>query len=71
MDNILLYKKLAILPESMKSEVSDFIDFLMNKAKKNNEVLNKPKPKFGSGKGMFIIKPGFDDPLEDFKEYMD
>jgi hypothetical protein len=71
MDNILLYKKLAILPESMKSEVSDFIDFLMNKAKKSNEVLNKTKPKFGSGKGMFIIKLGFDDPLEDFKEYMD
>ena|GEM_PF-683083 len=28
------------------------------------------KAKFGSAKGLFTIKPGFDDPLEDFKEYM-
>jgi len=33
-DNTLLYNKLTILPESMKSEVSDFIDFLISKAKK-------------------------------------
>jgi len=70
MNDALLYKKLSVLPESMKSEVSDFIDFLMNKAKKNNASLEKPKPKFGSGKGMFIMKADFDDPLEDFKEYM-
>jgi len=70
-DNTLLYNKLTILPESMKSEVSDFIDFLISKAKKNNTYPNKPKPKFGSGKGMFIMKPSFDDPLEDFKEYID
>ena len=63
MNNILQYKKLAILPESMESEVSDFIDFLMSKAKKINTISNKPTPKFGSAKGMFIIKPGFDDPF--------
>lgn len=28
------------------------------------------KAKFGSAKGLFTIKPGFDDPLEDFKDYM-
>jgi len=32
---------------------------------------NGNKAKAGSGKGMFVIKPGFDEPLEDFKEYMD
>jgi hypothetical protein len=36
MNDAVLYKKLAVLPESMKSEVADFIDFLMNKAKKNH-----------------------------------
>jgi hypothetical protein len=71
MDNILLYNKLSHLPESLKSEVSDFIDFLISKAEKENISSNKPKPRFGSGKGMFKIKPGFDEPLEDFKDYMD
>jgi hypothetical protein len=29
-----------------------------------------PLPVFGSAKGMFTIMPGFNEPLEDFKEYM-
>ena len=70
MDNALLYGKLTTLPESMKSEVSDFIDFLINKAKNENLTINNPIPKFGSGKGLFKMKPDFDEPLEDFKDYM-
>lgn len=70
MDNTLLYNKLSALPESMKSEVSDFIDFLISKAKEEKTITNKPKPIFGSGKGMFKMKPDFDEPLEDFKDYM-
>lgn len=66
MDNTLLYTKLSSLPENMKSEVLDFIDFLSSKIKK---PVQKKRPKFGSAKGMFVIKSGFDDPLEDFKEY--
>ena len=67
MDNSTLYSKLAALPDDLKSEVSDFVDFLASKRKK---ITDKKKPIFGSGKGMFIMKPGFDEPLEDFKEYM-
>jgi hypothetical protein len=67
MDNTLLYSKLASLPENIKAEVLDFIDFLLTK--KQLPEKNK-KPKFGSAKGMFIVHPGFDDPLDDFKEYM-
>ena len=66
-DNIILYNKLASLPDHLKSEVSDFIDFLAFKEEKGKD---KKKPIFGSGKGMFILKPGFDEPLEDFKKYM-
>lgn len=66
MDNTRLSKKLDSLPENLKAEVADFIDFLLEKSKK---VDSPKKPKFGSGKGMFKMKPGFDDPLEDFKEY--
>lgn len=65
MDNLLFYKKFSNLPDSMKSEVSNFIDFLITKNKTNT----KQKPKFGSAKGMFKMKKNFDDPIEDFKDY--
>ncbi len=28
----------------------------------------KPRPQFGSAKGMFTLSPGFDDPITDFEE---
>ena len=65
MNNILLYNKLSHLPDNMKSEVSNFIDFLMSKGKKHS----KHKPKFGSARGMFKMKKNFDQPIEDFKDY--
>ncbi|NBB22859.1 DUF2281 domain-containing protein [Runella sp. CRIBMP] len=37
---------------------------------KKEPPITRKKPKFGSGKGMVIMKPNFDDPIEDFKEYM-
>ena len=49
----------------MKSEVANFIDFLLNK----NEKPLKTKAKFGSAKGMFKMNKNFDDPIEDFKDY--
>ena len=70
MENIVLYSKLASLPEKMKDEVSDFIDFLLSKAKSEKAEENRQTAKFGSAKGMFTIMPDFDEPLEDFKEYM-
>lgn len=59
--------KVLKLPENLKSEVADFVDFLLNKNKSSS---TKSKPVFGSAKGMFIMQPDFDEPLEDFKEYM-
>jgi hypothetical protein len=66
-DNVNLYTKLASLPDHLKSEVADFIEFLASKEKKK---LGKKRPVFGSGKDAFVLKPGFDEPLDDFKEYM-
>lgn len=63
MDNILLYTKLSNLPDNMKTEVGNFIDFLLNKKP------SKTKAKFGSAKGMFKMKKNFDDPIADFKDY--
>lgn len=67
MDDAILLKKVSSLPEKLKNEVADFVDFLMNK---NNGKNIERKPVFGSAKGMFTMKPDFDEPLEDFKEYM-
>lgn len=58
--------KFSALPENLKEEVVDFIDFLL--AKKQDKHLKTPK--FGSCKGLFEMAPDFDEPLEDFKEYM-
>jgi hypothetical protein len=70
MSSSVLYKKISSLPENLKKEVNDFIDLLIAKSKKKEINKNTPSAKFGCGKGMFTIHPGFDDPLEDFKEYM-
>jgi len=71
MDSTILLNKLEVLPEHLQSEMSDFIDFLILKATKEPNPDNYLKPKFGSGKGMFVMQDDFDEPLEDFKEYMD
>ena len=68
MDNVILYSKLATLPDDLKSEVADFIDFLLNKKDKRNTSVARPK--FGCAKGMFKVNADFDEPLEDFKDYM-
>ena len=67
MNNITLFSKLVTLPDDLKAEVSDFVDFLETKRKK---VKEKKKPQFGSGKDIFVMKPDFDEPLNDFSEYM-
>lgn len=67
MDNATLYNKLASLPAGLKKEVKDFIDFLSMKGKQKSK---KNKPKFGSAKNMFVMKSDFDQPLDDFNEYM-
>jgi len=59
--------KLDTLPDNLKQEVADFIDFLVEKS---HTPKKKIKPQFGSAKGMIKMSPDFDEPLDDFKEYM-
>ena len=67
MGHIQLYKKISYLPDHLKAEVSNFIDFLLNKEKGGQK---EKKPKFGCAKGQIYISPDFDEPLDDFKDYM-
>lgn len=67
MSDLELYSEISGLPSSLKKEVSDFIAFLKSKSKAENKITER---KFGYSKGFFKISDDFDEPLEDFKDYM-
>lgn len=67
MSSLSLYTKLETLPGNLKQEVSDFIDFLISKSSHKKKRIT---PQFGSAKGKINMSPDFDEPLEDFKDYM-
>lgn len=67
MDNVSLYNKINSLPENLKKEVQDFVEFLQTKTKKDSR--KKPRA-FGSLKGKIKISEDFDAPIDDFKDYM-
>lgn len=68
MDLTTLHTKINYLPDEFKIEVNDFIDFLLEK--KMKQALKKNKAKFGCLKGQIHISTDFDEPLEDFADYM-
>jgi len=68
MNDLDIYTKIATLPDEMKKEVDDFIDFLKSKTESKGKA--KPKRKAGLAKGLIKMKEDFDEPLDDFKEYM-
>ena len=70
MDSATFIQKFNSLPDELKKEVSDFVEFLLKKKKIPEKKSEKKAPVFGSAKGMFKMAPDFDEPLEDFKEYM-
>ena len=68
MTDIQLYTKLSRLPSNLKSEVSDFIDYLVYKSKRNSK--NKSSRIPSKAKGLIKMKENFDDPIEGFNEYL-
>ena len=68
MNTSTLYYKINSLPKELREEVISFLDFIIQK---KGKVFPKKTPKAGFLKGSFEIKPGFDDPLDDFKAYME
>ena len=64
-----IYIKLAALPDEMKKEVNDFVDFLKSKTTTKGKV--GVKRQAGLAKGLIQMRDDFDEPLEDFKEYME
>jgi len=56
------------LPPEKQEEVIDFIGYLKSKTKVSSD--SKSRNAYGSLKGTFSVSEDFDEPLEDFAEYM-
>jgi hypothetical protein len=67
MSDVQLYNRIASLPEDLKKQVADFVEFLETKSHSKAE---KKERKFGYAKGFFKMSEDFDEPLDDFKDYM-
>ena len=70
-----LEKKIANLPEDLKLQVEHYVDTLLDVKFKDETVvshsISKPRPVFGSGKGLFgKMADDFDEPLDEMKDYM-
>lgn len=68
MNDIDIYIKVAALPDDLKDEVSNYVDYLKSKTQNKTHVGTSRKA--GLAKGLIQMKEDFDEPLEDFKEYM-
>jgi Protein of unknown function (DUF2281) len=62
-----IFEKAQVLPESAQKTVLDLVDKLV----RDNAVSKNAAPKAGSAKGQIHVAPDFDEPLEDFKPYME
>jgi hypothetical protein len=67
MTNSTLKFEINSLPLEMQSEVADFIAFLKNKMKNSPTIKER---EFGFAKGKIEMSDDFDEPLDEFKEYM-
>ena len=67
MTNTTLKIEINSLPKALRDEVADFVAFLKKKK------ISEPKLKvreFGFAKGKIELSEDFDEPLDEFKDYM-
>ena len=72
-DGCMLEEKIILsqiqqLPEQLRQEVLHYVEFLQARYNAQNEKGKNRKAR--SAKGKYELAPDFDQPLEDFKEYM-
>lgn len=69
--------RLTELPEEKLPEIYDYVEFILYKAQARQKKVGIPgnetsKRKFGCGKGIFTyVSEDFDEPLPEFKGYME
>ena len=59
-----IFEEVQVLPEPAQKTVLEFIGKLADQS----IPAQKPKPKYGSAKGLIHIAPDFDEPLEIISE---
>ncbi|MGI4871040.1 MAG: type II toxin-antitoxin system VapB family antitoxin [Janthinobacterium lividum] len=62
-----LAEELDALPVNLREQAENFIAFLKTQAAQQHP---SQKRQFGAYKGFFKMSDDFDEPLEDFKDYM-
>jgi hypothetical protein len=67
MNDEVLLTKIATLPNPLKDEILDYMNFLILKHFPKEVKIH---PKAGCMKGMFIMSDDFNAPLECFNDYM-
>lgn len=71
MTSLTLYTQIEALPSKLKKEAKKMLkEMLENQVKDNPKKSTIKKRSFGSLKGKIHLADDFDNPLEDFKEYM-
>lgn len=63
-----IIQKAKKLPEQAQIVLLQMAEMLSTQ---DSSLKPKGKPQFGSAKGLIEIGPAFDEPLEDFKPYME
>lgn len=62
-----IYNNIDLLPQSKQAEIMDYIKKILSQETNSTD---KNKPVFGCAKGRIYMSPDFDEPLEEFAEYM-
>lgn len=64
------FLKVNSLPADLRKELMDFLEYLLHREKQNNGPVKRGGIP-GLAKGRIVIADDFDEPLEDFKPYME
>ena len=67
MTNTSLKIEINSLPKALREEVADFVKFLKKKNKSNSKLKTR---EFGFAKGKIKLSTDFDEPLDEFKNYI-
>lgn len=67
MSTTALLAEITALPPALRREVEDFVAFLRTRNQASGTVKQRA---FGYAKGKVHLSDDFDEPLDDFKEYM-
>ena len=66
----LILQEIQLLPEFAQMEVFNFLLFTKSKYFEKNALQKAKRPTFGCGSVKITMSKDFDEPLEDFKDYM-